>query len=63
LGSIAGTAAFPFAAWWFNPFTRTPGAMILIFASCLLIVVRHKDNIQRLLAGNENRFGAERKPA
>ena len=26
-------------------------------ASSLLIIVRHKDNIRRLLAGNENRFG------
>jgi glycerol-3-phosphate acyltransferase PlsY len=31
--------------------------MLLITASSLLIVIRHKDNIRRLLAGNENRFG------
>jgi len=63
LGSMLGTAVFPFAAWWLNPLTRTTETMVLIVTSCLLIGVRHKDNIQRLLAGKENRLGAERKPA
>ena len=27
---------------------------------CLLIIARHRDNIRRLLAGTENRFGAKR---
>jgi glycerol-3-phosphate acyltransferase PlsY len=31
--------------------------MLFISASSLLIIVRHKDNIRRLMAGNENRFG------
>jgi len=31
--------------------------MLLIAASSLLIIIRHKDNIRRLLAGNENRLG------
>ena len=57
LGSIVGAAAFPFAAWWLNPQTRSAYVMILISASSLLIIIRHKDNIRRLLAGNENRFG------
>ncbi len=57
LGSIIGALAFPVAAWWLNPETRSTYVMLLIAASSLLIVIRHKDNIRRLLAGNENRFG------
>jgi len=57
LGSIVGAVAFPIAAWWLEPETRSPIIMLLISASSLLIIVRHKDNIRRLLAGNENRFG------
>ena len=58
LGSMVGAAVFPPAAWWLNPETRSPMVMLLIAASSLLIIARHKDNIRRLLAGNENRFGA-----
>jgi acyl phosphate:glycerol-3-phosphate acyltransferase len=61
LGSMAGAAIFPIAAWWLNPFTRTASVMLLIAASSLLIIIRHKDNIRRLLAGDENRFGNREK--
>ena len=57
LGSILGAAVFPMAAWWLNPETRDTTVTAFIVASALLIVLRHKDNIRRLLAGNENRFG------
>ena len=57
LGSIVGAAVFPFAAWWLNPSTRSVAVLGLLGASSLLIIIRHKDNIRRLLAGNENRFG------
>jgi len=57
LGSIIGAAVFPFAAWWLNPETRDASVMAFIIASSLLIIVRHKDNIRRLLGGTENRFG------
>jgi glycerol-3-phosphate acyltransferase PlsY len=57
LGSMVAAAAFPLMAWWSNP---TEGAtsltLLLMAASSLLIVWRHKDNIRRLLAGTENRF-------
>ena len=56
LGSILSAVALPCAAWWLNPFVRTTATMALIVASCLLIIIRHKDNIRRLLAGTENRF-------
>jgi acyl phosphate:glycerol-3-phosphate acyltransferase len=63
LGSIVAAVVFPFAAYWLSPYTRTPTTMFLIAASSLLIIIRHKDNIRRLLAGNENRFGGEKSGA
>jgi len=60
LGSIVGAAAFPVAAWWLNAATRSPAVLVLMAASSLLIILRHKDNIRRLLAGNENRFGGKK---
>ena len=54
LGSILGALVFPLFVW----FIMHPPAPILasaIFAG-LLIVFRHKANIQRIVAGNENVF-------
>lgn len=57
LGSIVAGAAFPLCVWWLAPAGRTSTPiLLLIAASSLLIIVRHKDNIRRLLAGTENRF-------
>jgi glycerol-3-phosphate acyltransferase PlsY len=61
LGSIVGAAVFPFAAWWLNPQARSPEVMLLLAAASLLVIIRHKDNIRRLLAGDENRFGNHKK--
>ncbi len=57
LGSMVAAAAFPLLVWWLNPAERTTlPILLLIAASSLLIIVRHKDNIRRLLAGTENRW-------
>jgi len=57
LGSIAAAAAFPLFLWRLSPAERTTGPiLLLVAASSLLIIVRHKDNIRRLLAGTENRW-------
>lgn len=63
LGSMVAAAVFPFAAWWLNPETRDATVFLLMTAASLLIIVRHKDNIRRLMAGNENRFGGRKKIA
>jgi glycerol-3-phosphate acyltransferase PlsY len=57
LASIAASVALPFATWA----TAHSGLMILVTA-CLaaLAVYKHKTNIQRLLAGTENRIGSKR---
>ena len=57
LGSMVAAAAFPLLVWWLNPAERTTGPILLLIgASSLLIILRHKDNIRRLLAGTENRW-------
>jgi acyl phosphate:glycerol-3-phosphate acyltransferase len=61
LGSMVGAAVFPFAAWWLSPETRTLSVMVVLSASALLVIIRHKDNVRRLLLGNESRFGSGQK--
>ena len=57
LGSMVAGAAFPLCVWWLGPGERTSAPILLLIgASSVLIIVRHKDNIRRLLAGTENRF-------
>ena len=57
LGSILAAVSFPLFVLWLAPAERRTASMVLlIVASCLLVIVRHKDNIRRLLAGTENRF-------
>lgn len=57
LGSMVAAAAFPLLVWWLNPGERTTGPILLLIgASSLLIIARHKDNVGRLLAGTENRW-------
>lgn len=58
LGSILAAAAFPFAVYlvYRGQLPRTTYALIAF--SSLLIIWKHRTNIQRLLAGTENRFPA-----
>jgi glycerol-3-phosphate acyltransferase PlsY len=50
LGSLLGALAFPLALWWRG---HPPSYVWLAVAIALLIVVRHRDNIGRLLGGRE----------
>jgi len=56
LGSILGAVAFPIAAH----FLEYPGRIPLVMVSgvVVIIVLKHQQNIRRLLAGTENRLGA-----
>jgi glycerol-3-phosphate acyltransferase PlsY len=57
LGSILASASLPFFAWFFvRP--QSPLTTAGFVAIAVLIIAKHKDNIRRLLAGTENRFGA-----
>jgi len=60
LGSILGAIAFPVAAYFMGNQdwqTLLPACVI-----SLMVVVKHHENIRRLLAGNENRFGSRKVP-
>lgn len=59
LGSIVSVAAFPFIAWRMGQF-QSVKALGLVALASLLIVVKHHQNIRRLLAGTENRIGSKR---
>ncbi|HLV86600.1 MAG TPA: glycerol-3-phosphate 1-O-acyltransferase PlsY [Candidatus Sulfotelmatobacter sp.] len=62
LGSIIGVAIFPILAWVLHEYGETPVALALMAAASLLIIWKHHENIQRLLAGTENRFGSKNGP-
>ena len=57
LGSMVAAATFPFFVWWLSPPDETRRlAPAADWRVSLLIIVRHRDNIRRLIAGTENRF-------
>jgi len=56
LGSLATAVAAPLSLWFFH---QPP---IIVAMGCFLgamVMMRHRGNIQRLLAGSEPRFGAD----
>ncbi len=58
VGSIAAAIALPVAVW-----IMTPANLFLCIVTTLLGVMaiyKHKGNIQRLIAGTENRFGQKK---
>ena len=59
LASIIGSATFPLFAFYFVPF-RTPIVIAGFLFIPLLIILKHSQNICRLLAGTESRFGAKK---
>jgi acyl phosphate:glycerol-3-phosphate acyltransferase len=60
LGSIITAAAFPISIWLLNV-SRDPIVLALIGAAAALIIVRHHQNIRRLLSGAEPRFSMGQK--
>ena len=58
LGSLWAGASFPFISWYCYP---QPPIVVLAFCLGGLIVWKHRANIQRLLAGNENKLSFHRK--
>jgi glycerol-3-phosphate acyltransferase PlsY len=66
LASILGAASFPFFAYFLVGGPRPLFFVAVQSAVALLIVVKHRKNIRRLIAGTESRIGTrleERKPA
>ena len=61
LASIAAAGAFPILFIAFNwPMTGLCGLLAFAAAMAALIIVRHRGNISRLLAGTENRIGGRK---
>ena len=60
LASIIAAAAFPVTAFFFHV---SPPILGFAVVSAILVIARHKGNIQRLLAGTERRFGSKKEVA
>jgi acyl phosphate:glycerol-3-phosphate acyltransferase len=60
LGSIVAAALFPIAFYYMHPQHGTPLILGMISGVSALIIWKHRENIRRLIAGNENRFGAKK---
>lgn len=60
LGSIVAVAAFPFLAWLIRQFHISAMGLALLSLASGLILVKHRANMGRLLAGTENHLGARR---
>jgi glycerol-3-phosphate acyltransferase PlsY len=58
LGSVLAALVLPPAVWLLHPERRDLVAPLLALA--LVIVILHRANIRRLLAGTEHRFGSRR---
>ena len=59
LASIIAAATFPLFAFYFVPF-RTPIVIAGFLFIPLLVIVKHHENIRRLLSGTESRFGSRK---
>lgn len=60
LGSIAAAALFPIAFYYLHPQHGTPLVLTMISGVSALIIWKHRENIRRLIAGNENKLGAKK---
>jgi len=60
LGSIVAVAVFPLMVWRIGQFGVSHRGLALVSLVSLLILVKHRANVRRLLAGTENRMGATR---
>jgi glycerol-3-phosphate acyltransferase PlsY len=62
LASIVGSATFPLFGLYFVPY-RSPIVVAGFVFIPLLIILKHQQNIRRLLTGTESRFGAKKAAA
>ena len=56
LGSIVAVGIFPFLAWLLHQYDGSPQVLVLMAIASVFIIVKHHQNIRRLLAGTEPRF-------
>lgn len=60
LSSVIAAACFPLLSWLFHRDRFSPAALVLVSLTALLVIVRHHQNLGRLLAGTEPRFELRR---
>jgi len=60
LGSIVAIALFPLFAYLFDGYRHSPRVLATMYLTSAIIIVRHRANIRRLLAGSEPRFEIKR---
>jgi glycerol-3-phosphate acyltransferase PlsY len=60
VASILGAASFPAFAWLLVRGDRPPFFIAVQCAVALLIILKHHQNIRRLFAGTESRFGSKK---
>jgi glycerol-3-phosphate acyltransferase PlsY len=60
VASIVAAASFPFFAWFLVHGDRPPFFIFVQCAVSFLIIVKHHQNIRRLLSGQESRFGSSK---
>jgi glycerol-3-phosphate acyltransferase PlsY len=57
LAAICTAVVVPFVAWWLLPH---PEQALAVTAIAVFVVRRHRENIQRLLAGTEGKMGKKK---
>jgi glycerol-3-phosphate acyltransferase PlsY len=61
LASILSAALFPVVAGAMMPAIQRPVLLPFLIAASLLIIVKHHENIARLLVGTENKLELKRR--
>jgi acyl phosphate:glycerol-3-phosphate acyltransferase len=61
LASILAALVLPFLTLWLSPGKYGYARGALVFVCCWIVIVKHWQNIVRLMKGTEHRFGASRK--
>jgi acyl phosphate:glycerol-3-phosphate acyltransferase len=61
LASIFAAAVLPFLTLWLSPGRYGYASGTIVFVCCWIVIVKHRQNILRLMQGTEHGFGASRK--
>jgi glycerol-3-phosphate acyltransferase PlsY len=61
LASILAALVLPFLTLWLSPGKYGYASGAVVFVCCWSVILKHWQNIQRLMRGKEHRFGASRK--
>ncbi len=61
LASILAAVVLPFLTLWLSPGRYGYASGAAVFVCCWVVIVKHRQNIVRLMQGTEHGFGASRK--